>query len=235
LQGLVWRGKVDALDLTGPTPSYRVTLFRADGEPWSLPGNTEATGDPLQVPPGVFDGCIAYPAPTGNLQVDDPIWAAFAPLDSGLPFGLVSDSGPTLRKRVLISGNPVPGVSFRFRELAGGRKTFVQTDSEGYATARVNPGFVQVSAIAWPYQEIPELVSGAFAETVEAAGTGTVTLDPLIVTIQEGNAPTSAPEISAFQSAPFIIGFLSGATGETEYPLGRMLHGPEELFGGVRD
>jgi len=234
LYKLIWPATVEALDMTGQEPTYTLTLQRADGQPCSIPGNTEGSGSPVTIPTGVFDGCPAVPTPGTPYATDDRVWAAFVALDSGDAFGLASPTSPTVRKRVLSAGQPVAGVLFRFRELAGGRKVFVQSGSDGYASAKVNPGFVQVSVTQWPYTEDPTIDSGDVSETAEIAGTGTTTLDPLEITPDPAGAPRQVTT-SAYHSSPFIVAALSTGGSETEYPLGRMLHGPAELWGGVLD
>jgi hypothetical protein len=222
LYSLLWPGEITALDFTGPDPSYTVTLFRADGQPCSLPGNTES-GDQ-----GVFDGCLAFPEPFVPYPVGSFVWCAFVLLDGGEPTGLASQNSPILSQQVFANGLPLPGVLVRFRELAGGRKVFVLTDSQGFARAKVNPGFVQVSVVQWPYQDPLPL----FSNTVNAQSDQTLT--SITVSVPADNLSRAVTR-NDFNASPVIVALSQQSVGLGEYPLGRMLHGPAELFGGVRD
>jgi hypothetical protein len=224
----LWPAKVTAIDGTGPEVSYKLTLYRPDGEPSSLPGNVEPVSG--QVPSGVFDGCLAYPEPVNPYSVNDLVWAAFVPLDGGEAGGLSGSGLPTVRQQFFANSQPLPGVLVRFRELAGGRKAFVLSGSDGYASAKVNPGFIQVSVIQWPFQNDP--AGGPVSDTVLATGSGTITVDSVSVTVAGDNPPRTVSN-SSFNSSPYIVALQTPSTSTTEYPLGRMLHGPAEGWGGV--
>jgi hypothetical protein len=182
------------------------------------------------VPSGVFDGCLAYPEPVNPYSVNDLVWAAFVPLDGGEAGGLSGSGLPTVRQQFFANSQPLPGVLVRFRELAGGRKAFVLSGSDGYASAKVNPGFIQVSVIQWPFQNDP--AGGPVSDTVLATGSGTITVDSVSVTVAGDNPPRTVSN-SSFNSSPYIVALQTPSTSTTEYPLGRMLHGPAEGWGGV--